>query len=479
MKYTKCHYRSNLKGRPLFNRESTEAPSSSQVTLKQSQTEVVEGLIAAAKTILLVPVRLVEVIFVVFFALLNVVLSRSASSSIERPIFLGLDGRKLVELLQRLGPTFIKIGQVLSSRPDLVSEDAALLLGSLREQVNVPRSKNAKFIVEQSLSQKYSTVFKSIRPQPIATGSVANVYVAELLDGTPVAIKTIRKGVRWRINCDMLILSAVSAILQVIPGMRVFPIRATVDEIRGLLEPQLDLRVEAQNFIQFSKNFSDNENVRIPKVFDDYTTKTLLVMEYLDNIDSVEVQKQNSTNSQDLAKKSVEVLFQMVFVDGLVHGDLHPGNIKFQDGKTIVLLDCGISIYLDSYRRASFANFFFSIASNAGVECARIAHDTSSWQSSKFRYDHFELEMCELVEEFSGKNAEQFEVTSFSRALFLLFRRNGIRGTSDFVTTILALVVFEGIIKGLSPNLDFQAEAKRFLSHIDPSDLNTATATRQ
>lgn len=239
-----------------------------------------------------------------------------------------------------------------------------------------------------------------------------------------------------------------------------------VEEVRHILICQLDLSAEAYNYRKFRENFCKSSHVQLPRIHSELSNDRMLTMEYLDGLQKVEQMAKKVGCTGELAKTCLRALFQMIFVDGFVHGDLHPGNVRFKDDEELVLLDCGLVVHLDPKKQSEFTRFFLSIATNNGSECAKIALSTSTWRTKLFDWSCFEKEMCELVNANSGKSAEQFEVAHFAKELFELFRRNGLRGSTDFVTVILALVVFEGIVKQLSPSLDFQTEARSFLLEV-------------
>jgi ubiquinone biosynthesis protein len=423
------------------------------------------GWIERVNVAAVLPVRVIEIAWVVIIHAISFSLIWPLRRIESKSSAHAITSERLRALLQALGPTYIKLGQILSSRPDLVTPAIAASLSLLQEQVSARPPRNVHQLLEQRLGRELHSIFAGIDTKPIATGSVAHVYRAELLDGTKVAVKIIRQGVQWRINCDMMLFTILAASLQWMPPLKLIPLTTMVREIRQVLVCQLNLTAEANSNIRFSENFASDAHVVLPRIYTEFSNDYVLTMEFLDDLQRVELISSDEQSADKLAKVCVRALFQMIFVDGFVHGDLHPGNVRFRNNKDLVLLDFGLMIPLDSCKRAEFTRFFLAIATNDGSECAKIAFATSSWRSNRFDWQRFEQAMCGLVSEHSRKTAEQFEVTRFAADLFDLFRRNGLRGTTDFITVILALVVFEGIVKKLSPMLDFQAEARHFISN--------------
>ncbi len=441
----------------------SKTPENSKGYSEPHSTNPVGRLRDCAKLIILLPVRIAEIGLVVSAYALKMSLSWSLRRFNSRSGYFVSQGKTLREALQALGPTFIKLGQILSSRPDIVSPEISSQLACLQEQVESRKPAKVKRLIAQLLGRELHSVFRHFDEEPIAAGSVAHVYRAERLDGSVVAVKIVRPGVRWRMLCDMVLFSAMAKLLSLLPQMRLIPMASMVEEFRHVLICQLDLSAEADNYTKFRANFCKSPHVQLPRIYSELSNDHMLTMAYLDGLQRVEQVAKKAGRTDELAKTCLRALFQMIFVDGFVHGDLHSGNVRFRHDEVLVLLDCGLVVHLDPTRKSEFTRFFLSIATNNGSECAKIALSTSTWRTRAFDWQCFEKEMCELVNANSGKNAEQFEVARFAKELFELFRRNGLRGSTDFVTVILALVVFEGIVKQLSPSLDFQAEARRFL----------------
>ncbi|CAI0850191.1 ABC1 kinase family protein [Serratia fonticola] len=447
-------------------RNESKTPNSYKGCSGTNSTNQVGRLRDSAKLVVLLPVRITEICFVVLAYALKMSFSWSLSRFSSRNAYFASQGNTLREGLQALGPTFIKLGQILSSRPDLVSPEISSQLAGLQEQVESRKPAQVRRLIAQFLGRELNSVFRHFEEEPIAAGSVAHVYRAELLDGSVVAVKIVRPGVRWRMICDMVLFSATAKILSLLPRMRLMPMAPMVEEVRHILICQLDLSAEACNYKKFSENFCKSSHVQLPLIHSEFSNDRMLTMEYLDGLQRVEQMAKKAGCTGELANTCLRALFQMIFVDGFVHGDLHPGNVRFKNDEELVLLDCGLVVHLDPKKRSEFTRFFLSIATNNGSECAKIALSTSTWRTKIFDWSCFEKEMCELVNANSGKSAEQFEVAHFAKELFELFRRNGLRGSTDFVTVILALVVFEGIVKQISPSLDFQTEARSFLLEV-------------
>jgi len=244
--------------------------------------------------------------------------------------------------------------------------------------------------------------------------------------------------------------------------MRLVPLRDLIDEFARHIQAQLDFEAEAENQRQFVRMFAGNDQVKIPRLIDHLCTGTVLTMECLEGLEKTPALSLSRSEREKAARVGLRALYHMVFIEGLVHADLHPGNIFFRPGGEVVLLDMGLVARLNEEDRHSFADFFLGMASNDGRRCAGIVRDAATYRGRNWDPQGFDEAIVQLVAEFSLKNAADFEVTDFAIRLFDAQRRFGLRGSTAFTMTILSFVVFQGIVKQLHPALDFQEEARRF-----------------
>lgn len=186
-------------------------------------------------------------------------------------------------------------------------------------------------------------------------------------------------------------------------------------------------------------------------------------MEYIPGLKKLNGKNIKEEEKKEVAEIALSAVYQMMFKDGFIHGDLHPGNIYINDNCKIVLLDFGLMAELNGKEKDDYIDFFFGIATNNGQECARVVYDTALYILPQFNYKKFEKEMIAMINYFYLMDVEDFEVASFAFELFNLERKNGIKGATHFITTILSIIIFEGVLKNLHPTLDFQKEAKKLL----------------
>jgi ubiquinone biosynthesis protein len=254
--------------------------------------------------------------------------------------------------------------------------------------------------------------------------------------------------------------------VQLFPAMRLVPLKGIVKEFGQVIEQQLDFTLEADNNRIFRQNFAHCQQIVIPRLYDNLCGEAILTMEYLDGLIKVGHLDLTTQEREAAAITSLRALYQMIFIDGFTHGDMHPGNIFFRRNGEFVMLDLGLVARLSGSDLIDFASFFFGMVTNNGQECARVVYESATFRAPYCDRKKFETAMVELVDRHSSKGARDFEVSEFALQLFNTQRRHGICGSTNFMMTILSLVVFEGIAKQIHPNLDFQGEARRFIPAI-------------
>jgi ubiquinone biosynthesis protein len=372
-------------------------------------------------------------------------------------------GNFITDLFESLGATFIKVGQIMSSRADILPPEVITPLTRLQDRVRPFNIEKVPKIIQESLGQSIEEIFDSFDLVPVSSASVAQVHRACLKNGQEVAVKIRRPGLIRKVKNDLLLLKALCKLLGMIPGMRLVPLSGLSAEFSRSIEQQLDFKLEADNNRRFRENFSGTSNIKIPGLVDDLCTHSVLTMEYLNDLIKVQSIAFTPDELKAMALTGLDALYKMIFIDGFIHCDLHAGNIFFRKGREFVLLDFGLVAKLEGSDLKDFVDFFFGMVTSKGKECARIVYETATARAKNCDRAGFEAAMIELINEHSSKNARDFEVTSFAVKLFDTQRRFGIRGATNFTMTIISLVVYEGIVKQISPDMDFQGVARNFL----------------
>ena len=385
-------------------------------------------------------------------------------------------GRRLACMFERMGPTYVKLGQLLSSRPDLIAPETAGELARLRNSGSAIPTKAILDELESSLRAPIETLFARFDERPLAVGSIAQVHRATLTDGRTVAVKVRKPSVAMQIEADFAFLTMVGRVMERLSALRAVPIVAVMIEMRNAVAAQSSFTREKQNNLRFAANFSEQPSIIVPALVPHLCSDAVLTMELIENLVPISALALDAKERADAARAGLRMLYQMIFHDGFAHADLHPGNVFFRRRAEVAIIDFGLVARLDPADVIAFRRFFLAMATNDGETCARIVLETADSRPPRFDREAFEEAMKTMVDRFAGQRVKQFEVAHFTLELFDLQRRFSVRGSTAFTMMIVSLLVFEGIVKTLHPDLDFQSEASRFL--LAPSAAGMDAAER-
>jgi len=372
-------------------------------------------------------------------------------------------GQSLAMLCDSLGATFIKIGQILSTRCDLLPQEVIQPLIRLQDCTEPFAFHFVPALIKAEFGRPMTEIFAEFQEEPVSSASVASVYQASLYNGKKVAVKIRRPDVVRRVRNDLRIMRLLARCLAWLPMMRLVPVVDMINEFGRIIEQQLDFRLEAMNNRIFQEHFGHNHQVQLPLLIEEYCGEAILTMEFLDGLVRSDELGWGEIEYQESLITGLRALYSMIFLNGFIHCDMHPGNFYFRKGGCVVILDTGFVAMLSHDDRYKFSKFFFDIATNAGKDCARILYETASYETANFNRDTFDQAVIELIARNAGSNAADFQVATFASQIFDVQRRYGLRGSTSFTMAILSLLVFEGIAKQFYPHLDFQGEARPFL----------------
>jgi ubiquinone biosynthesis protein len=372
---------------------------------------------------------------------------------------------RLRRALERLGPIFVKFGQVLSTRRDLLPADIADELARLQDSVPPFGSAHVLLALERAYGRPLAQVFDRFEPEPVASASVAQVHFATLKDGTEAAVKILRPGIDAVIRNDVSLLQAGAALLERLwaDGKRLKP-REVVAEFEKHLTDELDLMREAANASQLRRNFTGSTMLRVPEVYWDYCTAEVMVMERMSGtpISHVQALREQGVDTQRLARYGVEIFFTQVLRDGFFHADMHPGNIFVDPQGRYIALDFGIMGTLTGTDKNYLAQNFLAFFRRDYRRVAQ-AHLDAGWVPEGTRIDEFESAIRAVCEPIFDRPLREI---SFGKVLLRLFqasRRFNVEIQPQLVLLQKTLLNIEGLGRELDPELDLWKTAKPYL----------------
>ncbi|MCC7549764.1 MAG: ubiquinone biosynthesis regulatory protein kinase UbiB [Burkholderiales bacterium] len=372
---------------------------------------------------------------------------------------------RLRRALERLGPIFVKFGQVLSTRRDLLPADIADELARLQDRVPPFDSDRVVLTLEGTYGRPLAQVFLKFDPVPVASASVAQVHFATLENGTPAAVKVLRPGIAEVIRHDVSLLNAGATLIERLwaDGKRLKP-REVVAEFEKHLTDELDLMREAANASQLRRNFTGSSMLRVPEVYWDYCTADVMVMERMAGtpISQVQALRDQGVDIPRLARYGVEIFFTQVLRDGFFHADMHPGNIFVDRDGRYIALDFGIMGTLTGTDKNYLAQNFLAFFRRDYRRVAQ-AHLDAGWVPEGTRIDEFEAAIRAVCEPIFDRPLREI---SFGKVLLRLFqasRRFNVEIQPQLVLLQKTLLNIEGLGRQLDPELDLWKTAKPYL----------------
>ncbi len=383
------------------------------------------------------------------------------------------EGKRLRLALQELGPVFVKFGQMLSTRRDLLPPAMVDELAKLQDKVPPFDSKKAEELIREALELKsLNELFSHFEHEPLASASVAQVHAAKLkLDDKDVVVKVLRPNIKHTIEADVeLLISIAKLVQQWLPdGKRLRPVEVVKEYKRTILD-ELDLLREAANGIQIKRSFEHSEALYVPHIYSDHCRKNVIVMERIYGIpvsDIDELRAQN-TNLELLAERGVEVFFTQVFRDSFFHADMHPGNIfvsrEHPHNPKYIGIDYGIVGTLNKQDKRYLAENFIAFFNRNYRKVAEL-HVDSGWVPADTNIDDFEMAIRTVCEPIFQKPLADISFGNVLLQLFNTARRFNMQVQPQLVLLQKTLLYVEGLGRTLYPQLDLWKTAKPFLEN--------------
>jgi len=365
-------------------------------------------------------------------------------------------GRHLRELLDELGPTFVKFGQLLSMRPDVLPPDIIVELRSLQDDVTPFSFKEAEEVIRADLGQPLERLFREFDPVPIAAASIGQVHAAVLPNGRRVAVKVQRPGAPRQIEADLnLMYQAARLAKERVRALDFIDARGLVDEFARSIRQELDYRLEARNAETFRKNFAGHPHVKVPRVFWTYTRPRVLTLEFVEGTQLADVAALGYTPDEHrrLAHVLAEAWMTMIFRHGFFHADPHPANVLVLAPDQIGLVDFGIAGRLTDEDVSKATRLFIDVA-NENVEALPRRLGDLGVRYPKEREEEFVAELRELFYRYYGATLQEIDPMQVVKEVFSVIYRLNLRLPTRFILLDRAIATLGSVSVELSPDFN-------------------------
>lgn len=376
--------------------------------------------------------------------------------------------KRLVLMFEELGPTFIKLGQILSTRPDILPSEYIEELEKLQDDVESVDFKKIKSEIEEQLGREIDELFLYLEPEPIAAASIGQVHKAVLKDGKKVVIKVKRPGIDKIVRTDLAILLNISRLAEnKIPEIRMYEPVEKVMEFAENLKKELDYTLEGWNIERFKQNFLKDDTVYVPEVFWDYTTKKVLTMEYIDGIkiNQVDEISKLGLSRKKIAINGAQAIMKQIFINGYFHGDPHPGNILVLKDGRVAFIDFGMMGRIDEYTKQKLAALIVYIIDKNSRGIVDVLLEIGV-ANKNINLAEFELDIDDIITRYYGKTLEQINMAQLINEMFMLLAKHKITIPSKFTLLLKSIITIEGVGRELDPDFDVVEVAKPFVKKI-------------
>jgi ubiquinone biosynthesis protein len=374
---------------------------------------------------------------------------------------------------EELGPTFVKLGQLLATRPDLVPDEYVTEFSKLHASVQPLPFETIQNVLKNELGNQLDQ-FGAIDPNPIGSASIAQVHQAQLKNGTAVVIKVQRPGILEIINDDLGVLYFIADLLvNYVPESRAFNPKAIVDEYFKTLELETNFIVEANNIRRFQANFQSQPDIVIPNIFMELTTEKILVMEQMRGIPLSNdlALNQEGVNAHEIIKKGLKAYLKMVFYDGLFHGDLHAGNFFVLPHNAIGLIDFGVVGRLNSKTQSAIANMLYALSKEDYDRLAYEYVDLAPF-TDQVNVDVFARELRELIAPYYGLTLKNVNLGKLLMSSASVASKNKLIVPSELMMFFKSIVAIEGMGKRILKEFDFLQYSIEFAGELIKHQLS-------
>lgn len=376
-------------------------------------------------------------------------------------------GERIRNTLEELGPTFIKLGQLISTRADLIPHDILIELSKLQDEVAPEEFESIKKVLESELGGNIEEFFSYFEEKPLASASIGQVYRARTKEGKDVVVKVQRPEVDKKIHADVVILKNIARILNERIVDSPVDFVEIVEELTDSLLNELDYTQEGNNADRFRENFKNQDYIYIPEVYWDYTTKRVLTMEYIDGISvkNKEILREKGYDLKRIARNGAWSIFLQVYKYGLFHGDLHPGNILITKEGKISYIDFGIVGYLDKSSREVLIELFKAFAENDTEEVIEILSDIGAIRADT-NLRNLKADLGRIINYFYTTPLKNINVNDSMRRIMGVVYKYKLMLPPGFTLLLKALATVEGVGRDLDPDFSISDVARDFVKEM-------------
>jgi len=370
--------------------------------------------------------------------------------------------------IEELGPTFVKMGQILSTRPDLLPAEFIRELEKLQDEVPPFDFSDVQKTVESELGLPLHEVFPHFDDQPLAAASIGQVHRGRLVGGEEVVVKVQRPGIRKTVEVDLEIMLHLADLMEShLEGWDVHRPSNVVREFARTLEKEMDYTIEASHIERFARQFGDEPTVHVPEVYRQMTTARVLTMEYVSGVKASEMSRLETEglDPREIARRGGDLIMKQVFVHGFFHADPHPGNILILPYNVICYLDFGMMGRLDRRTREDFADLVAAVVRRDGAEAAGVLLKLTYWdREPDLRLLQRDVE--EFVDQHFYRSLKELDLGKLLQQLLNVVSRHRLRIPPDLFLMLKALTMAEGLGRKLDAEFDMTKQAALFLRRI-------------
>ena len=375
---------------------------------------------------------------------------------------------RLRRVLEKLGPTFIKLGQLLSVRPDLIPTEFCKELEKLQDNVPPFSYNEVKSIVEKEFEKNLNDIFLSFEKKPIASASISQVHKAVLKNGNVVAVKVQRPNAKRLMETDIEIMLYFANLLdKYVENLRRFNPPRIVNEFREWTEKELDFRLEGRNALRFYNNFKGSKTVYIPKIFENFVTEKVLTLEYIDGIElhNLNEVKKKKINFSQIIRNGFEAVMTQVFVHGIFHADPHPGNIIVMKDNKIAFVDFGIVGYFDEKLRNNCIDFVYGIVEQ-NEEIVLNTLLSMGMTSYDINYEELKADISYIIQPLYGSSVREIKLSKVLEEILSIALKHRLRMPAALVLFGKTIITLEGIALQFDPNFKIIDTTRPFIEEI-------------